>query len=246
MVTNNPVCQLVLNAQYRSRLHDKQIVILKYFDDFTCGVFEMSTNTRLTFGKEYFLHNFEFIEKVDKNDNKNEPLLIGRRYRHIQDGKTIATLLRVDNNLCWYKYERNNNEVNCSEGLFRDSFELVEEEEDNKQQFSTGAVRSNDANGVRYDLISPIGLRQLAETYAEGAKKYGDYNWKKSLPIGDTLNHLIRHIELWRSGDRSEPHLAHAAWGLFTLMHFEERYKISDDEEYKELFEEYNNDSNAN
>lgn len=116
-------------------------------------------------------------------------------------------------------------------------FELVEE--DNKQQFSTGAVRSNDANNVRYDLISPIGLRQLAETYAEGAEKYGDHNWKKGLPIGDTLNHLMRHIELWRSGDRSELHLAHAAFGLFTLIHFEEQSNTN--EVYKKLFEEYNN-----
>lgn len=170
--------------------------------------------------------------------DNNEDLLVGRKYRFIKDG-SIVTLCRMDNGLGGYKYEGSNEEVNFFEKTFRESFELIEE--DNKQQFSTGAVRSNDANGVRYDLISPIGLRQLAETYAEGAKKYGDYNWKKGLPIGDTLNHLIRHIELWRSGDRSEPHLAHAAFGLFTLIHFEERYKISDGEEYKELFEEYNN-----
>ncbi len=33
-------------------------------------------------------------------------------------------------------------------------------------KFSTGAVRSSDANGTRYDLVSPIGLRRLAETEA--------------------------------------------------------------------------------
>lgn len=181
---------------------------------------------------------------------ENEPLLIGRKYKFIKGGEwggKVATLLRLDigilkqDNLCRYKYEGSNHEVNSNEKTFRDCFELVEE--DNKQQFSTGAVRSNDANGVRYDLISPIGLRQLAETYAEGAEKYGDNNWQKGLPIGDTLNHLIRHIELWRSGDRSEPHLAHAAWGLFTLMHFEKLSVVENNEVYRKLFEEYNDES---
>lgn len=89
-------------------------------------------------------------------------------------------------------------------------------------KFAGGAVRSKDADGVRYDLVSPIGLRRLAETYAEGAAKYGAGNWLKGFPASTTINHLQRHIELWKSGDRTEDHLAHAAWGLFALMHFEE------------------------
>lgn len=90
------------------------------------------------------------------------------------------------------------------------------------REFETGAVRSRDAESVRYDLISPIGLRRLAETYAEGAIKYSPHNWTKGFPMSEVLNHGQRHIELWRSGDTSEDHLAHAAWNLFTLMHFEE------------------------
>jgi hypothetical protein len=89
-------------------------------------------------------------------------------------------------------------------------------------KFKTGAVRSSDAAGVRYDLVSPIGLRRLAETYAEGAEKYGVGNWLKGFPASDLLNHLMKHIDQWRSGDKTEDHLAHATWGLFTLMHFEE------------------------
>jgi hypothetical protein len=90
------------------------------------------------------------------------------------------------------------------------------------KQFGTGATRTTDGDDTRYDLITPIGLRHLAETYAEGFKKYGADNWKKGIPNSNLLNHAIRHIELWREGDRSEDHLAHAAWNLFTLIHFEE------------------------
>lgn len=88
--------------------------------------------------------------------------------------------------------------------------------------FSTGAVRSADAETVRYDLITPIGLRRLAETCAEGARKYGDFNWQKGIPASQMLNHAVRHIYLWLEGDVGEDHLAHAAWNILGVCHFEE------------------------
>jgi hypothetical protein len=92
---------------------------------------------------------------------------------------------------------------------------------DNKT-FSSGAVRSKDADNTRFDLITPIGLRRLAETYAEGSLKYSDWNWLKGIPASDLMNHAMRHLVLWLSGDRTEDHLAHASWNLFSIMHFEE------------------------
>jgi len=88
--------------------------------------------------------------------------------------------------------------------------------------FATGAVRSTDADSVRFDLITPIGLRRLAETCAEGARKYGDHNWTRGIPASVMLNHAIRHIYLYLAGDDSEDHLAHAAWNLLGVCHFEE------------------------
>jgi len=91
------------------------------------------------------------------------------------------------------------------------------------KQHHTGAVRSSDADNVAYHLISPVGLRRIAETYAEGSKKYGDYNWEKGFNVGETLNHTVRHIYMFLDGDKSEDHLAHAAWNLIAVMHFQER-----------------------
>ena len=90
------------------------------------------------------------------------------------------------------------------------------------KQFDTGAVRSKDADNVRFDLISPIGLRRLAETYAEGARKYAPHNWTKGIPASDLANHALRHIYLWLQGDTSEDHMSHAIWNLITIAHFEE------------------------
>lgn len=88
--------------------------------------------------------------------------------------------------------------------------------------FSTGAVRGMSAEGVRFDLITPIGLRRLAETYAKGAEIHGAHNWEKGMPASDILNHTIQHIFLYLQGDHTEDHLAHAAWGLLAVCHFEE------------------------
>lgn len=75
---------------------------------------------------------------------------------------------------------------------------------------------------ARYDSISPIALRRLAETHFEGDTVYGRGNWRKGLPISDTLNHAVKHIFEYFEGDQSEDHLAHAFWGLAAAMHYEE------------------------
>ncbi len=86
-------------------------------------------------------------------------------------------------------------------------------------KYESGAVRSSDAEGTRYDLISPVGLAAVAAACAEGAAKYGDYNWEKGMPANDMLNHAIRHIYLFLGGDRSESHLGHAAWNVMAAIH---------------------------
>lgn len=89
-------------------------------------------------------------------------------------------------------------------------------------KFGTGAIRSDTFEEFRYDLVSPIGLREVARTCAEGAAKYSDYNWERGMPVHDLLNHAIAHIYQFLSGDRSEPHLPHAAWNLLAAIHSDE------------------------
>ena len=92
-------------------------------------------------------------------------------------------------------------------------------------KFETGAIRSADKAGVMYHLITPIGLRRIAETYKEGFDKYGAFNWERGMPIGDILNHAIAHIYDYLSGKKTnEDDLAHAAWNLLAAMHMEETH----------------------
>jgi len=93
-----------------------------------------------------------------------------------------------------------------------------------RREYDTGAVRSADCEQTRYDLITPIGLRRLAETYAEGAAKFGQFNWENGMPVTDLLNHAIAHVYKFLGGDRSEDHLAHAAWNLLGAIHSMEQW----------------------
>lgn len=110
------------------------------------------------------------------------------------------------------------------EEAVRKSKEAKDWEPQKQVAYATGAVRSADAESTRYDLITPIGLRRVAEACAEGAKKYADYNWEKGMPILDLLNHAIRHVYLFLAGDRSEDHLGHAGWNLLAACHSDEQW----------------------
>ncbi len=81
-------------------------------------------------------------------------------------------------------------------------------------KFATGAVRSSDVSDYSFTSLPMVGLLALARTAGEGAAKYGRYNYLQGLPVHDLLDHAFRHIVMYTAGDRSEPHLAHAAWGL--------------------------------
>ena len=49
-----------------------------------------------------------------------------------------------------------------------------------------------------------------------------------AMPIGETLNHAIKHIFDYLAGDRTEDHLAHASANLFFVMHYEGERKATD------------------
>lgn len=94
----------------------------------------------------------------------------------------------------------------------------------------------------RLDLLSIPALWEIGRVYTAGAEKYADHNWAKGLSYSATLGCALRHIFKWAVGHpRDEEtgchHLAHAAWNLIALLHFEmqpERYaKFNDLPDYR-------------
>ena len=96
------------------------------------------------------------------------------------------------------------------------------------RDFGTGATRSKDADSERYDLISPFAMRRVAKIMAEGAETHGDANWEKGVPLDATLNHLERHLQLWKmeqkTGEKidSDDHMAKVVWGAMAICHYED------------------------
>lgn len=70
----------------------------------------------------------------------------------------------------------------------------------------------------KYHLVPRGPLARLANRYDHGAVKYGKNNWKKGLDSDSCMDHAIDHLAKHNDGDRTEDHLAAAAWNLFTMM----------------------------
>lgn len=74
-----------------------------------------------------------------------------------------------------------------------------------------------DSDKLRYDLIPPEVLEELAEVLTHGAEKYDDNNWQ-NLEDFDVRFYaaLMRHLEAWRAGIHldSESGLLHLSQAL--------------------------------
>ena len=80
-----------------------------------------------------------------------------------------------------------------------------------------------DQDKLRYDLVSPEALEELVRVYTFGAAKYDQDQWRKGMSWRRVFAAIMRHAWAWMRGEDCDsesglPHLAHAAWGCFTLM----------------------------
>lgn len=91
-----------------------------------------------------------------------------------------------------------------------------------RKEYATGAVREDDPQKIRPDLISPIAMTRLAGWLAVGARKYTDRNWEKGIPLSRTFASLYRHVIQIHSGDTSEDHEAAVMCNAMMMMHTRE------------------------
>lgn len=91
-----------------------------------------------------------------------------------------------------------------------------------------------DTEKARYDLIPAWPLEELAKVYTLGAKKYEPHNWRKGMRWGRVYAAIMRHLWAFWCGEDKDPesglpHVAHAAWGCFTLLEYMRTNKKDDD-----------------
>jgi hypothetical protein len=86
-----------------------------------------------------------------------------------------------------------------------------------RTNFSTGAVRDAQEGKGRMDLLPARAILAVARIFEAGAKKYGDNNWRKGIPLSRYMDSGLRHAMKYLRGDRDEDHLTQAIWNLLCL-----------------------------
>lgn len=59
---------------------------------------------------------------------------------------------------------------------------------------------------------------ELSKHFEDGAKKYGEYNWQKGLPLSSFINSGVRHYLKWLRGDEDERHDRAFMWNIVCLI----------------------------
>jgi len=95
-------------------------------------------------------------------------------------------------------------------------------------------AKKNDQGKLRYDLIPPECLKELAHVYTLGSRKYADDNWKNGLERHRIEAALMRHAEAARAGEARDPedgqrHYASVAWCAFALMWYDMQLEKDDE-----------------
>lgn len=92
----------------------------------------------------------------------------------------------------------------------------------------------DDGDKLRYELLPPELLEEIARVLTFGAKKYADRNWELGMHWSRPFGALMRHSWAWWSGEHTDPetgysHLAHAACCIAFLLAYEKRRSGTDD-----------------
>ena len=67
--------------------------------------------------------------------------------------------------------------------------------------------------GSRYTMFL-----EVAKHFEEGAKKYGESNWKKGIPVKFYIDSAVRHFLKYIRGDQDEPHDRAFCWNIICAM----------------------------
>ena len=101
---------------------------------------------------------------------------------------------------------------------------------------------------IRYDLLEPFAIEQVARIFTKGAAKYADHNWLKGMKWSKMIASAKRHIAAFEKGEdydfdpnckgcqegnclmhTGELHVAQAAWNMLGLTSYYKHYPQGDD-----------------
>ena len=59
---------------------------------------------------------------------------------------------------------------------------------------------------------------EVAKHFEDGAKKYGENNWQKGIPVSCYIDSAVRHYLKWLRGDQDEPHDRAFVWNIMCCI----------------------------
>ncbi len=68
------------------------------------------------------------------------------------------------------------------------------------------------------DWDIPTMLLETSKHFEDGARKYGEYNWQKGIPIKCYIDSAVRHYWKWLRGDKDEPHDRAFCWNILCAI----------------------------
>lgn len=74
---------------------------------------------------------------------------------------------------------------------------------------------------------------EVAKHFEEGAKKYGENNWQKGIPVKCYIDSAVRHYLKWLRGDKDEPHDRAFVWNLMCCI-WEVDYREKEESDVEE------------
>lgn len=87
-----------------------------------------------------------------------------------------------------------------------------------RTHFSTGAVRDMHEGKGRMDLVPWRAIIDVSKHCENGAKKYGEHNVDRGIPVSSLIDSGIRHAAKFISGDIDEDHLLAACWNFLWAL----------------------------
>ena len=162
--------------------------------------------------------------------------------RNINDSKSITYLCPKSIGYCEHAILRSNGlggDVVCpftkcvksyNEGV-TDTMEIKDSGE--RTEFASGAKRDLHEGKGRMDLLPWEAIMEVSKHCENGAKKYGEHNVDKGIPVHSFCDSAMRHMAKYMSGWDDEPHLLAAAWNILWAVQMTKTHPELVDVPYK-------------
>ena len=159
-------------------------------------------------------------------DVRQSELTLNKEYELISSTKSYYFIINDEGNKLAYLKER---------------FEVVEDEVNQEpineryvRLFPSGAIRSDNRGRERYDFISPLALKELAQFLATTENSFVQTNYFKGIPEEACVESLLRHLNEYQlTGNKKD-----AVGALFNCLALVHTIALKERGEYVEYRKE--------